>query len=122
MDRKSTSSLLFRMGSSVVTWGSKKQEIVVLLTTEAEYVAATAVACQIVWIRRILQYCSKVITEPTKLTNLQSLSQTIRLSTAGPNTLMSVFTSFGVWSLIRSFHSITTVLKINCPIYSLSHC
>lgn len=38
-----------------------------LLTTEAEYVAATAVACQIVWIRRILQYCSKVITESTKL-------------------------------------------------------
>lgn len=67
MDRKSTSGLLFQMGRSIVTWGSKKQEIIALSITEAEYVAATAAACQVVWTRRILQDCSIVITESTRL-------------------------------------------------------
>eukprot|EP00253_Pinus_taeda_P018632 PITA_18632 len=54
-DRKSTSGYVFHMGSGVISWASKKQPIVALSTTEAEYVAATAVACQAVWIRRMLR-------------------------------------------------------------------
>jgi hypothetical protein len=54
-DKKSTSGYAFLMGSSVVSWCSKKQSIVTLLTTEAEFVAATVCACQGVWMKRILK-------------------------------------------------------------------
>eukprot|EP00253_Pinus_taeda_P003454 PITA_03454 len=54
-DRKSTSGYVFHMGSVAISWASKKQRIVVLSTTEAEYVAATATACQTIWMRKMLR-------------------------------------------------------------------
>eukprot|EP00253_Pinus_taeda_P033673 PITA_33673 len=54
-DRKSTSGYVFHMGSGAISWASKKQPIVALSTAEAEYVAATAAACQAVWMRRMLR-------------------------------------------------------------------
>eukprot|EP00253_Pinus_taeda_P021556 PITA_21556 len=54
-DRKSTSSYVFHMSSGAISWASKKQPIVALSTVEAEYVAATAAACQAVWMRRMLR-------------------------------------------------------------------
>eukprot|EP00253_Pinus_taeda_P026483 PITA_26483 len=54
-DKKSTSGYVFHMGSGAISWASKKQPIVSLSTAEAEYVAATATACQAVWLRRVLR-------------------------------------------------------------------
>ena len=54
-DRKSTFGYVFLMSSSVVSWCSKKQPIVTLSTTKAEFVAATICACQGVWMKRILK-------------------------------------------------------------------
>eukprot|EP00253_Pinus_taeda_P033015 PITA_33015 len=54
-DRKSTSGYVFHMGSGTISWASKKQSIVALSTVEVEYVAATAAACQAVWMRRMLR-------------------------------------------------------------------
>ena len=53
-DRKSTSGCMFHMRSGEISWASKKQPIVSQSTTEAEYIAANAAACQAIWLRRIL--------------------------------------------------------------------
>ncbi|MCI19204.1 copia-type polyprotein, partial [Trifolium medium] len=53
-DRKSTSGYIFKFGSSAISWSSKKQPILTLSTTEAEFVAAASCACQAVCLRKIL--------------------------------------------------------------------
>jgi len=54
-DKKSTTGYVFMMSGGAVSWSSKKQPIVTLSTTEAEFVAAAACACQAVWMGRILE-------------------------------------------------------------------
>lgn len=53
-DCKSTSGYVFMLGGGAVSWVSKKQPIVTLSTTEAEFVSAAYGACQAVWLRNIL--------------------------------------------------------------------
>jgi len=54
-DRKGTSGYVFMLNSGAVSWSSKKQPIVTLSTTEAEFVVVVAAcASQVVWMRRIM--------------------------------------------------------------------
>ncbi|XP_057969405.1 secreted RxLR effector protein 161-like [Malania oleifera] len=54
-DCKSTSRYVFMLGTRAISWSSKKQPIVTLSTTEAEFVAATACARQAIWLKKILE-------------------------------------------------------------------
>lgn len=53
-DRKSTTGVVFFLGSSVGTWSSQKQKIVALSSCEAEYIAGATAATQAVWLSRLL--------------------------------------------------------------------
>jgi hypothetical protein len=51
----STSSYLMNLGSTTITWRSRKKSVHDGSTTEAEYVAATQATKEIIWLRKILE-------------------------------------------------------------------
>eukprot|EP00253_Pinus_taeda_P025058 PITA_25058 len=53
-DRKRTSGGIFNIGSTAVSWYSRKQRSMALSSTEAKYMAASLVACEAIWMRKIL--------------------------------------------------------------------
>ena len=53
-DKKSTSRGIFSIGSTTVSWYNRKQRSVALISTEAEYMAASVAACKAIWMRKIL--------------------------------------------------------------------
>jgi len=52
-DRKSTGGYTFLLANAAVSWKSKKQNIVALSSTEAEYIACSEAAKEAIWIRRL---------------------------------------------------------------------
>ncbi|XP_034708988.1 secreted RxLR effector protein 161-like [Vitis riparia] len=54
-DRKNTLGYVFMLSSGAMSWSSKRQPMVSLSTTEAEFIVATSCACQAIWLRRILE-------------------------------------------------------------------
>lgn len=77
-DRRSTSGFVFKLGARAISWASKKQPVVALSTTEAEYMAATLCACQCVWLRRVLEKIE--VEEKTATMIMCDNSSTIQLS------------------------------------------
>ena len=54
VDRKSTSSYCFNMGSTMISWSSRKQGSIAQSTTEAEYIVASDACKEAVWVRKLL--------------------------------------------------------------------
>lgn len=52
--RKSTTGYIFKMNGGPITWSSQKQKTVALSTTEAEFVAASESAKEILWLQQIM--------------------------------------------------------------------
>ena len=52
--RRSTSGYVFQIGSSTVSWSSKKQATVAKSSTEAEYVALSSATQEAVWLRGLM--------------------------------------------------------------------
>ncbi|XP_074347523.1 secreted RxLR effector protein 161-like [Apium graveolens] len=53
-DRKSTGGVAFYLNDNLVTWMSQKYRCVALSSCEAEFMAATTVTCQGIWLRNLL--------------------------------------------------------------------
>ena len=66
-DRKSTSGFVFMLGGAAVSWGSKKQTLVTLSSTEVEYIAAAHAAKEAIWLRCLLPKLRESLKLPTTL-------------------------------------------------------
>lgn len=54
VDRRSIGGMAFYLNESLITWVSQRQRCVELSSCEVEFMAATAAACQGVWLRNLL--------------------------------------------------------------------
>ena len=50
LDRRSLTGYVFKIGNAAITWNTRKQPMVALLTMEAKYMAATTVTCKAIWL------------------------------------------------------------------------
>ncbi|KAK8956512.1 hypothetical protein KSP39_PZI000036 [Platanthera zijinensis] len=65
-DRKSTTGIIFRLGSNPVIWTSRKQPTVALSTTEAEDMALCFASCDCLWLRQLLMEIQGIIPHQMK--------------------------------------------------------
>jgi len=65
--RHAISGYAYILDGGAVSWASKKQELVTLSTTEAEYVAATHAAKEGVWLCRLVEEVFRPLAHPTPL-------------------------------------------------------
>jgi hypothetical protein len=54
IEKKSTSSVFFGLGSTIVSWYNSKQTCVALSSAEAKYMAASLESCEAIWICKLL--------------------------------------------------------------------
>ena len=65
--RKSTTGYCIFLGDSLISWRSKKQDVIALSSTEAEYRAMSTTAKEIIHLRRLLSDFGISVTTPTPL-------------------------------------------------------
>jgi Reverse transcriptase (RNA-dependent DNA polymerase) len=66
-DLKSTTGYVFLAGGGAVTWKSKKQTVIALSSTEAEYVALSEAGCEATWLRNLYGELGYPQKEPTMI-------------------------------------------------------
>jgi len=63
----STSGYVFTIDGGAVSWSSKKQAIVALSMTKAEYMSATHAAKEVLWLHTFLAEIARLLHHPTTL-------------------------------------------------------
>jgi hypothetical protein len=53
-DRKSTFGCCFILGSTMISWKSRKQSSIALTTAKAEYIVVCSTSCEAIWLRNLL--------------------------------------------------------------------
>jgi hypothetical protein len=53
-DKKSTSGCCFSLGSTMISWQTRKQSSISLSTAEEEYIVACSASCEAIWLRKLL--------------------------------------------------------------------
>jgi len=77
MDRKSTSGTCHLLGSSLISWNSKRQACVALSTTEVEYIVVGHGCAQIIWLKhQPLDYGVKLSKVPLYYDNSSAINLT----------------------------------------------
>ncbi|XP_062109435.1 uncharacterized mitochondrial protein AtMg00810-like [Humulus lupulus] len=67
MDRRSTSGYCVFVGGNLVSWKSKKQNVVLRSNAESEYMAMAQSVCEIIWIYQLLTEVGLKTSVPAKL-------------------------------------------------------
>ena len=65
--RKSTTGWIFTLGGGPVAWKSKKQEVITLSSSEAEYRALTSTVQEAMWLRDLLAELGWKVGKPTPI-------------------------------------------------------
>jgi hypothetical protein len=65
--RHAITGYAFLIDGGAVSWSSKKQELVTLSITEAEYVISSQASCEAVWLRRLIGEIFCPLKQPTPL-------------------------------------------------------
>ena len=86
------------LGSAAIAWSSKKQPIVALSSTEAEYRGAAVATCEAIWLKRLLKDLQEEVSDPTTIycDNLRSIQ--LGPSTSRCTIILSESVSFQVKS------------------------
>ncbi|CAL8151773.1 unnamed protein product [Prunus armeniaca] len=67
IDRKSTTGYCIFVGGKLVTWKSKKQNVIALSSAEAEYRAMASTTSELIWLQSLLKDFGFVISQPMEL-------------------------------------------------------
>jgi hypothetical protein len=67
VDRRSTSGYVFLLNGAAISWSSRKQPVTALSSCEAEYVAGSYAACQLVWLESLIMELKCELVKPVQL-------------------------------------------------------
>jgi hypothetical protein len=63
-DKRSTSGFMFSFGSGAIRWRNKKQPTFALSSTKAKYKGATIIACEVIWLQKLLSILGQSVDAP----------------------------------------------------------
>jgi hypothetical protein len=63
-DRRSTNGFMLSFGSGAISWSSKKQPTIALSSTKAKYRGPAIVACEVVWLQKLLSDLGQLVDAP----------------------------------------------------------